>query len=100
MNYYPATSAENEAPESILNTENWFNWNVYFHTANDSKDHSVVDVECDMQWPNGIDVPIGPEQLNACDEATVPGLFRPIWKSTKEGLKGFGDKQCNGNNME
>jgi hypothetical protein len=47
-----------------------------------------------------MDAPIGPEQPDAWAAATVLGLFRPIWKSTKAGLKCFGDDQCNGNNIE
>jgi hypothetical protein len=80
---YPVESDEDSAPENILDTEDWLNWNGDLDNPNDSEDDCAADVESDMDQDNGIEDPESPEQQDVSAMPNVPGLIRPIRKSKR-----------------
>jgi len=50
---HPAKSDEDSSPESISDTEHWFNWNGDLDNPNDSEDDWEADNASDMELDNG-----------------------------------------------
>jgi len=84
IDHHPAQSDEDSSPESISATENWLNWNGDFDNPNDSKDDWQADNESDTDLDNGSEDSETPEQRNVSAEPNVPGLIRPIQRSTEK----------------
>jgi len=55
INRHPVECDEDSAPESISDTEDWFNWNGDLNNPNDSEDDCAVDDKSDIEQNNGID---------------------------------------------
>jgi len=83
INRHPVKSDEDSASESILNTENWLNWNGDLHDTKNSEDDCLADNESDVEHNAGIDNPKCPEQLDVSASPNVPGLVRPTRKSMR-----------------
>ena len=84
MDHHPVESDEDSAPESISDTENWLNRNGDLDNPNDSEDDWAADVQSDIEQDNGIENPECPEQWHVSAARNVPGLIRPIRKSTRQ----------------
>jgi len=77
------------APESISDTEDWLNCNGDLDNPNDTEDHSMADVESDIEQGEGTEDPECPEQRDVSALPNVPGLIRPTRKSTRHAEKVF-----------
>jgi hypothetical protein len=77
INRHPVESDEDSAHESILETEDWLNWNADLDNPNDSDDDCGTDDEFDKEQDNNIEDPESPEQQNVCAATSVPGLIAP-----------------------
>jgi len=66
------------SPESISDTENWFNWNGDSDNSNDSEDDWKADNESHMDLDNGREDSETPEHRNVSAAPNVPGLIPPI----------------------
>jgi hypothetical protein len=87
INCHPVESDEDSAPESILDTEDWLNWNGDLDNPNDSEDDCAADVESDMDQENVIEDPESQEQQDVSGTLNVPALIRPIRKSKRHAEK-------------
>jgi len=74
-------SDEDGAPESILDTGDWLNWNGDLDNPNDSKDDCTADFVSDMAPNNSIEGSESPEQRHVSGTLNVPGLIWPTRKS-------------------
>jgi len=83
INRHPVESDEDSAPERIVDTEDWHNWNEDLDNRNDSKDDCVVDIESDIEQGNSIKDPEYPEQRHMSAAPNVPRLIRPAWNSKR-----------------
>jgi hypothetical protein len=83
INSHPLESHKDSAPESILDSEDWLNWNGDLHNPNDSENNCSAEVESDMDQDNVIEDPESPEQQDVSTPLNVPGLIRPIPKSIR-----------------
>ena len=54
INRHRVKSDEDHAPDSILDTEDWLDWNGDLHNPNDSEDDCVAHVESDIEQDNSI----------------------------------------------
>jgi len=81
---HPAESDDDSSPESIIDTENWVNWNGDLDNPNDSEDDWEADNESDMELDNGSEVSETLEVQNVSAAPNVPGLIRPIRHSKKK----------------
>jgi hypothetical protein len=81
INLHPVKSDEDSAPESILDTEDWFHWNGDLDDPNDSKDDCMVNLESDIDQENSIEGPECPVQRDVCATRNIPGLIWPTWTS-------------------
>jgi len=84
INCHPVESDEDSAPESILDTENWLNWNGNLDTPNDSKEDCTADIEFDIEQNNGIENSESREQQDVSAVPHGPELVRPTWKSKRQ----------------
>ena len=80
INRHPVESHEDTAPESILDIENWLDWNGDLDNPNDSEDDCAADVESDRDQDNSIKDPESPEQDDVGAAPDVSGL---IWLTPK-----------------
>jgi len=83
INRHPVESAEDSAPESISDTEDWLNWNGDLDNLTDSEDHCGVDFESDIEQNNSIEYPGSLEERDVGAAWNVPRLIRPTQKSTR-----------------
>jgi len=83
IDYHPAESDENSAPESISDTENCLNWNGDLDNPNDSKDDWEADDKSDIEQDNGIEYPESPEKQDLSTPRNVPGLIPPTQRSNE-----------------
>jgi len=77
IDWHPAESDEDSAPECISVTENWLNRNGDFKIPNDSKDNWKTSNESDQQLDNGIEDQETPGRRDVRATPNVPGLIRP-----------------------
>jgi len=77
-------SDEDSAPESILDTEDWINWNGDLDNPNDGKDDCMADVESELEQDNSIGDPECPEQQDVSTAPNVSGLIQPTEKSKRQ----------------
>jgi len=87
FNRHPVKSEEDSAPEKILYTEYWFNWDGDLDNPNDSEDNCAADIESDIAQDNTIKVPGCPEQQDSSDVPNVPGLIRSTGMSKGQAEK-------------
>jgi len=87
INRHPVESDEDSAPESILDTEDWLNWNRDLDNPNDSEEDCAADDDSDIEHNNCIDDPECPEQQVVSAALNVPGLVRPTQKSKRQAEK-------------
>jgi len=87
FNHYPVESDEDSAPESILDPEDWLNWNGHLDNSNDSEDDCAADIDSDMDQDNTIDDPESQQQRDVRAAPNVPGLIRPTQKSKRQAEK-------------
>jgi len=73
INRHPVKSDEDSAPESILHTDDWLNWNGDLDNPNDSEENCTVDDESDIKHKNGIEDPEYPEQQDVSAARNLPG---------------------------
>ena len=78
---HPAESDEDSAPDSILDTENWLDWNGDFDNPNDSEDDWEVDNESNMELANRTRDPETPAQWEVNAAPNVPGVILPTRRS-------------------
>jgi hypothetical protein len=83
MNCNPVESDEDSAPESISDTEDWFNWNGYSNNPNESQEDYVADFESDIEKEISIEDLECPEQWDVSAAPNVPGLIRPTRMSKR-----------------
>ena len=81
---HPVECDQDSAPESILDTENWLNWNCDLNNPNDSDDDSTAEVESDIERDNGIHDPESPEQRDVSTTPNIPGFILPTRKSERQ----------------
>jgi hypothetical protein len=77
INHFHVKSDEDSAPESLLVTEDWLNWNGDLHNPNDSEDNCAADVEADIEQQNSIEDPECPDRLDVSAFPNVPILIGP-----------------------
>jgi len=87
INRHPVKSDKVNAPESILDNENWLNWNGDLDNPNDSEDDCTADEESDIEHNNGIEDPECPEQQDVGAAPDLHGFVRPTRKSTRQAEK-------------
>jgi len=72
INRHPVESNEDGAPESILDTEDWLNWNGDLDNPNDSEEDCAADDHSDIEHNNCIEHPECPEQQDVSATPDVP----------------------------
>ena len=77
---HPPKRDVDSAPETILNTENWLDWNWNFDDSNQINDNREADNESDIERGNGID---DLESPNQGDVSAVPKVPRFIWPTCR-----------------
>jgi len=87
MNCHPLESDGDTAPKSILDTEDWLDWNGNLDNPNDIEDDCAADFEPGMQQDNSIEDPESPEQWDVSAVPNVPGLIQPTQKSKRHAGK-------------
>jgi hypothetical protein len=78
IDWRPAETDQDSAPDSISGTKNWLNWNEDLDNPNDSEDDWETDDESDMEQDNSSENSDTPEVQNVSATPNVPGLIRPI----------------------
>jgi len=87
INRHPIKSDEDRAPESILDTDDWLNWNGDLDNPNDSEEDCAADDESDIEPNTGIEDTECPEQQDVSAAPNVPGLVWPTRKSKRQAEK-------------
>jgi len=87
INRHPVESDEDSSPDTILDTDDWLNWNGNMDNPNDSEEDCVADEESVIGHYNGIDAAECPEQQDVNNTPTVPGLDRLTRKSPRQAVK-------------
>jgi len=87
INCHPVESNEDSAPESILDTDDWLNWNGNLDNPIDSEEDCAADDESDIVQNNGIEDTECPEQQDVSAAPNVPGLVWPTRKSKSQAEK-------------
>jgi len=87
INRHPVESDDDSAPESILDTDDWLNWNGNFDNPNNTEDDCAADDESDIGPNNGIEDLESPEQQDVRTAPNAPGLVRPTRKSKRQAEK-------------
>jgi len=87
INRYPVESDDDSAPENILDTDDWHNWNGDFNNPNDSEEDCAADDESDIEHNNGIEDPECPVQQVVSAAPNEPGLVWPTRKSNSQAEK-------------
>jgi len=72
INRHPVKTDEDSAPESISDTEDWFDWNGDLDNPNDSEDDCRADIESEIEQDNSIEDPECPEQRDLTATPNVP----------------------------
>jgi hypothetical protein len=80
INRHPVESNDDSAPESILDTEDWLNWNGALDNPNDSEEDCAVADESDIEHNNGSEDPECPEKQ---DVSATPNMPRLVWPTQK-----------------
>jgi hypothetical protein len=83
INCHAVESDEDSLCESILDTEDWLNWNGALDNANDSEEDCAVDDDSDIEHNNCIKDPECPEQQDVSAMPNLPGLVRSTRKSMR-----------------
>ena len=81
IDHHPADIVEDSAPESILNTKNWLNWNGDLDYPNARKDDWEADNEPDIELDNGVQDSETPEMWDVSATPNVFRLISPTWRS-------------------
>jgi hypothetical protein len=87
INRHPVERDKDSAPESILDSEDWLNWNDDLDNPNDSEEDCAADDDSDIEHNNCIEHPEFPEQQDVSAARNVPGLVRPTRKSKTQAEK-------------
>jgi hypothetical protein len=83
INRHPVDSEEYSAPETILDTKDWLNWNGGLDNPNDSEEDCAADDDSDIEHNHCTEDAECPEQRDMSTKPNVPGLVRPTWKSKR-----------------
>jgi len=89
INRHPVKSDEESTPQSILDIEDWLNWNGDLDNPNHTEEDCTPDVESDIEQDNGLKDPECPEQRDVSATPNVLGLIRPTRKSKRLAEKVF-----------
>jgi hypothetical protein len=89
INRHPVESDKDSAPESILDTEDWINWNGDLDNATDSEEDCAAADESDIEHNNGIEDPEWPEQQDVSTALHELRLVRPTRNSERQAEKVF-----------
>ena len=81
--HHPVESDEDSAPESILDTDDWLNWNGDLDNPMDSEEVCAADDESDIEQNNGPKDPECPEQQDVSATPNDRRLVRPTRKSQR-----------------
>jgi len=84
INHHPVESDQDSAPENILDTEHWLNWNGDLDDPIDSEDDCAADIESDIVQDKSIKDPECPEQRDVSAAPDVPRLIRPTWTPRRQ----------------
>jgi hypothetical protein len=76
INFHVVESDEVGAPQSILDTEYWLNWNIDLDNSNNREEDCGADTKSDIEQHNGIKDTECPEQRNVSAAPIVTGLIR------------------------
>jgi len=87
INHHPVERDDDSAPESILDIEDWLNWNGDLDKPNHSEEDCAAANESEIAHNNGIEDPECPEQQDVSAAPNVPRLIRPTRKSTRQAEK-------------
>jgi len=87
INSHPVESDDDNAPESISDTEDWLNWTGDLDNPNDSEEDCAAADESDIECNNGIEDPECPEEQDMSAAPNVLGLGRPTRKSKRQAEK-------------
>jgi len=89
MDYDPAESDMDGAPESTSNSENWLNWIIYVDNPNRSEVDWDATNESKIELGDGIKTLESLEYHVVSVAPNVPGLIRPTRRSLKQAGKWF-----------
>jgi hypothetical protein len=81
-NRHPVHSDDSSTPQRISDHHDWLNWNGDLYNQNGSEDDCAADIESEMEQDKRIEQLDSPEQRNLRAKQNVPGMFRPVPKST------------------
>jgi hypothetical protein len=87
INLHPVGNDEDNAPQSIFDTEHWLNWNRNLDNPNDSEDDCTVDVQFEMEQDISMKNSESPEQRDESVAPNISVLIQPTWKSKRQAEK-------------
>jgi len=83
INCHPVECDEEDALESILDSEDCLNWNSDFNSPNDSKHDCAAGIDSNLDQGNCIEYPECPEQRSVSAAPNFPRLTCPTRKSKR-----------------
>jgi hypothetical protein len=87
INLHPVGNDEDNAPDSIFDTEHWLNWNWNLDNPNDSEDDCAADVQSEMEQDSSRKDSESPEQRDESFTPNISVLIQPTWKSKRQAEK-------------
>jgi hypothetical protein len=87
INRHPVESDEDSAPECILDTDDWLNWNCDLDIPNDSEEDRASHNYSDIEHNHCIEDQECPEQQDVSVAPHVPGLVPLTRKSKRQAEK-------------
>jgi len=88
INCHQGNSDEESVPESISDTENWFDWNGDMDNPNASVDDWETDIESDIDLDIAIDAAERPNHQDVSSAPNVAGLVWPTRCSMEQAENG------------
>jgi hypothetical protein len=89
INCHPVKRDEDRSTESILDMDDWLNWNGDLDNPKDSEQDCTGDDETDIEHNTGIEDPDSPNQQDLRAAPNVPRLVQPTRKSKRQTEKLF-----------
>jgi len=87
INHHPVESDDDHAPERILDTDDWLDWNGDWDNLNDSEDNCGADIGSDIQQDHSIGDLDCPVRRDVSTAPNVPRLIRPPRRSKRQAEK-------------
>jgi len=89
INWHPAARDMDSARDSILDTENWLDWNRNLDTPHECEDDCEADNESDIELDKGVEDPKTPGLWNLCAAPSVPRVILPTQTSKNKASMGL-----------